>query len=1670
MEDEERQEDFKPRPYQELLMNSAKEHNTIVYLPTGSGKTFIAVMLIKHMSSDLDKGKHTFFLVNTVALVTQQARYIKRHSHRPVGEYSGDLNVDIWPRETWRNELGTHQIMVMTCQIFLNMLNHGYIQLSDVNLLIFDECHHAVNDQPMRQVMQHFEHCPRDLQPRVLGLTATLLNSNCKPARVVEEVQNLETTFLSKVATSENMSVVDLYSTNPEERICYFDTTTKPAGLNVMEKGIKMIEGAVDFLDCILFDSDQVVHPVEQPPNTEVMKTNRGKVNKKLKNLLKDVLIHIEMLGLYGGSRACLAHIIQLERLRKKAEDLLTRNVFTMLITTLVAVRKLYEDEMAHLPPLTQIMRYSSIKMITLMEILRTTMPKEVNEDDDSSAGEDADETLSDSFVEKILEREKTKKTRFCTIVFVERRFTARIVYMVLKALGKAHEDFDHINPDFIVGFNNNPFNDTREGALEKKWTQDCVNRFVNGVTNVLVASDVLEEGIDVQKCNLVVKFDLPKNYRSYVQSKGRARQRNSKYFILVPREDSEKFLLKYRTYRGTEEALKNLLVGRTHERREPSEDRIASDLYDHLIEPYVTSCSTVNLASAIPLVNRYCSKLPQDKFTQLTPLWYLSKGAGNVCVYLQLPMNSPLRDIIEGERMPSKKLAKRAAALKTCRLLHEMGELDENLLPCRRPQTFECPELFPLYEEDRDKDGPRVGSKKKKRYYPREWPNALMGCRPKEGEDVFLHVIEQRPVYERPDASNNRKMVFYDLLENSDGFAILSSKPMSTLCDFPIYMNVGELQVHVKVNAACICLTKEEIELVEGFSTMLFRQVLNLMKPFLIVDREDLENSHLIVPTRRGIAGYEIDWDIVRKHQELPDIQKLSQEERTTLQITEEKFNFTVVAPWYRGMLPDQSYIVTCVCPDLTPRSPFPSNEYESFDDYYYKKYKISIVNKHQPLLEVKAISNKINCLRPRSTKITSVTSKRKRHELQEDFEENLVAELCMRFDFPSVLWLKATCLPTILHRITQLLLAEELRQTIASDTGVGCIELPPGLEWKPLTVDNYVEKEAIPNPTVHTSNLVTGIAAVSLSSQSNPPNPPNSFTATLFNWGDDKEPIDIDRNMEDVTLVEVLNYDDFISKPLHNSSPVHDNRNSLDNHNYSVANGHNVNNCDDNIVEPDRHVPIGILEQTVHGIGPELCEILQALTSASANDIINLERLETLGDSFLKFMSSWYLFLTNIHEDEGKLTCVKGKHIGNRNLYYCGVYRKLGGLMKVHDFVPQSDWIPPSMCVYRKLQQLMRMTKVSPNFLYELVIPEEEQLSGTLSKATRDTIQEKLLDSAEDSGIHSSMENFLSVQTVADKTIADGVEALIGAYLKASGVRGALKLLIWLKILPEEKGSPENLLDKKPPTACLLPKGEIEMHLEGVDELEHRLQYKFRDRSYLLQALTHASYTPNRTTDCYQRLEFLGDAILDFLITCHIYETCGKLTPGELTDLRSALVNNVTFASLAVRYGFQKFMKYSSPKLMDMVDRFVKFQDEHNHVINEEVLILLEEEETHIAEAVEVPKVLGDLFESIAGAIFLDSGLRLQEVWRVYYRLMHREINEFKKCVPKQPVRLLHERAVQPPKFLRSKIIDDSIVMIRVDVYIDGRRRPFFGFGETKVQAKRAAAKCALKELRPK
>lgn len=93
--------------------------------------------------------------------------------------------------------------------------------------------------------------------------------------------------------------------------------------------------------------------------------------------------------------------------------------------------------------------------------------------------------------------------------------------------------------------------------------------------------------------------------------------------------------------------------------------------------------------------------------------------------------------------------------------------------------------------------------------------------------------------------------------------------------------------------------------------------------------------------------------------------------------------------------------------------------------------------------------------------------------------------------------------------------------------------------------------------------------------------------------------------------------------------------------------------------------------------------------------------------------------------------------------------------------------------------------------------------------------------------------------------------------------------------------------------------------------------------------------------------------------MITCFIYERCGHLNPGEITDLRSALVNNNTFASYTVRCGFHKFFLHLNPRLTNYIDKFSEFQEGRGHVIDDTILILLQENDFNLAEHIDVPKV---------------------------------------------------------------------------------------------------------------
>lgn len=106
--------------------------------------------------------------------------------------------------------------------------------------------------------------------------------------------------------------------------------------------------------------------------------------------------------------------------------------------------------------------------------------------------------------------------------------------------------------------------------------------------------------------------------------------------------------------------------------------------------------------------------------------------------------------------------------------------------------------------------------------------------------------------------------------------------------------------------------------------------------------------------------------------------------------------------------------------------------------------------------------------------------------------------------------------------------------------------------------------------------------------------------------------------------------------------------------------------------------------------------------------------------------------------------------------------------------------------------------------------------------------------------------------------------------AIFQSLGLDSGLNILEWLGILPSRgKYTNAKNLFKIPAPTARHPSASLSSimdHLQRnqANELEKMLKYEFHDKSYLLEALTHATYSLHGITDCYQRLEFLGDAVL--------------------------------------------------------------------------------------------------------------------------------------------------------------------------------------------------------------
>ncbi|CAI9090085.1 OLC1v1024775C2 [Oldenlandia corymbosa var. corymbosa] len=156
-------------------------------------------------------------------------------------------------------------------------------------------------------------------------------------------------------------------------------------------------------------------------------------------------------------------------------------------------------------------------------------------------------------------------------------------------------------------------------------------------------------------------------------------------------------------------------------------------------------------------------------------------------------------------------------------------------------------------------------------------------------------------------------------------------------------------------------------------------------------------------------------------------------------------------------------------------------------------------------------------------------------------------------------------------------------------------------------------------------------------------------------------------------------------------------------------------------------------------------------------------------------------------------------------------------------------------------------------------------------------------------------------------------------------------------------------------------------------LDEVEKIIGYSFSNKSLLHQAFTHPSY--NRGCTSYERLEYVGDSVLNLLITKKQFMLYPDLPPGCLTPLRAANVDTEKLARVAVKHGFHKYLRHERAVIARRIQSFIN---------------VLPKYPLHSHGLIDAPKVLADVVESTVGAVFIDSNASIDTTWEVTSSLL--------------------------------------------------------------------------------
>jgi Fanconi anemia group M protein len=470
-------EGISPREYQIKIFEKCIEKNCLVVLPTGLGKTLIALMLcIERMKKF--PGEKVIFLAPTRPLVEQHLKFFKAHLPELFAEmilFTGEVDAKN-RKKLWQNS----DIIFSTPQCIGNDLKKNLYNLKEVSLLVEDEAHRCIKNYDYTFVAKSYlNQCPH---PRILGLTASPGSDNSK----VKEI-------------CRNLSIEEI------------------------ELKTRESEDVKEYVQELKFEKRVIDFPEDF-----------DKIRTILRKIFDSYIQEIKKRGMMWGAPSKTGLI----ELQKKLMAIISReknfNYMLAVSACSQAIKIQHALELLETQTLSSFNEYLKDLFKQASEKKSRGVVKLVSNPEFNLAYLKSNELLSKGVehpkVEELInliKEEKSNNDKIKILIFTQFRNTAAII-------SKKINEIKGINSRVFIG-QAKKTGLGKETGLSQKEQKKMIQEFSDGEINVLCATSIGEEGLDIPEVNMVIFYEsVPSAIRKIQRSGRTARLISGKLIMLI--------------------------------------------------------------------------------------------------------------------------------------------------------------------------------------------------------------------------------------------------------------------------------------------------------------------------------------------------------------------------------------------------------------------------------------------------------------------------------------------------------------------------------------------------------------------------------------------------------------------------------------------------------------------------------------------------------------------------------------------------------------------------------------------------------------------------------------------------------------------------------------------------------------------------------------------------------------------------------------------------------------------------------------------------------------------------------------------------------------------------------------------------------------------------------